>query len=392
MLRRKLLSVISASMGSLLIDLPSHAKSLERSELLDDAINIAEMLTRAEYDDVSGGVASIDMTDRIQSAINKGNSVFFGDDPTWIYAVRKLILHSGSKLFGEASLRKIAGHNDCVLYAINEIEISIQINIDGNNSEQNQSHSDIFLENCKFVLLDNATVRNGYGTSLSVFGSVTLVNCDEAYIGNNFSVLSAKYDGLFIINGSEQNVVGGNYNDCGYSGLATYGAIGTILVGVKAQNNGTSNITLNGPANKAFGCIGIGSKKFHGINIGHNNVANIADECEIYGGVFSNNGMFGISVLGGNNHTQRDIKIRDSKITSNKLDGVKITGAIDCVIINVISNINFNDGFRIEGENTFISNCFGVGNGRYGLYINRNVKNFGLSYNVFQDNKKGDIF
>ena len=366
---------------------PSIGKGIPDSIL---KINVPKYLDALNIHPINNKYENELLTEIIQSLIEKFTILDFDDNIPFEYSLGQLVLQDNTSLVGNSILKKLPNINTSIIQANNKNNISIFINIDCNSQEQKIDHADIWLENCLNVVLDSCCIKNGFGSIKSTYGSVTLKKCNGAFIGDGLRIENSKYDGLYLIDGADQVVRGGIYSSCGYSGIATVGSARVTLTQVVAINNGTSNITLNGPMNFAINCTGTGSKKNHGINIGHNKISNRADFTKVIGGYFANNAMFGVCILGGNIYSQKNIELTDLVSCYNKIDGIKLISTDSCFIKNVYSHSNYADGIRIDGVRISVIDSIISNNGRHGLNFDaftkiHNIENNNIFGNLISD-------
>lgn len=296
--------------------------------------------------------------------------------PEGTYVVHGITITSPLTITGVGTLKAkpgVAGH---LISATNVDGITIQgVRFDGNHTNRTGDGAALYFDGCDDLTLDNVRVTNAYGTLISDNGgSIALKDCANAEIANCF-VTNGKYNGLAIFGsvGGGNRVIGGKYSGNGYSGVSTLTSPNNTIQGVVAENNGTSNITINGPYNIASGCIARGSVAHHGINVGHATATNQnADGCKVIGCVANANAVYGINVEGSDTYPHNGVSVVGCEAFDNTDAGIRLLGDY-CPVIGCHSYSNGTDGIVVgsgtEGGYNIVEGCVSRGNTRYGLYI-----------------------
>jgi len=276
------------------------------------------------------GDGSTDDTSAIQSAIDTGKTIYLAPG---MYISTKLTLSNSNQTIkgdGIASVLKLkTGTDDDLIYAASKSNLVLaDLKLDGNHSAQSGNCDVINLNTCTDILLRNLTVVNGYGNVTGNSGAQIFIEDCTRVILDHCSVTYGKYEGVQIVGttGGSHRVIGGRYSHNGYSGISTWKSPDVVMVGVVADYNGDSNITLNGPRNRAISCYGWNSTTDHGINVGHDSTGSDASGSEVIGGSYNSNGVYGVHVYGGSTTTQYRVRIIGVNCEGNSDDGIILRG------------------------------------------------------------------
>lgn len=267
------------------------------------------------------------------------------------------------------------------------------ITINGRKDLQSKTSCGLVLQNLENFELSDISVINAWAGIYDDTAALSINNCKTGSIVNS-SVYFSKYNGLSINEGSRDvDVYGGFYSYNGYSGVQTREAKRVNIIGVKADSNGTSNITINGFDNEVTNCIGSNSLGAHGLNIGHPGVNFRVLNCTVTGGSYFGNKIWGVAIYGDSLTRQSNIVLQGVKSYSNIELGAWIQYGENVNITNCQFTNNTIDGIQVlntQGIN--INNTLVSGNTRYNIWLRagtQGAKLFNSSYS--QQNIDGTI-
>lgn len=267
------------------------------------------------------------------------------------------------------------------------------ITINGRKDLQSKTSCGLVLQNLENFELSDISVINAWAGIYDDTAALSINNCKTGLILNS-SVYFSKYNGLSINEGSRDvDVYGGFYSYNGYSGVQTREAKRVNIIGVKADSNGTSNITINGYDNEVTNCVGSNSLGAHGLNIGHPGADFRVLNCTVTGGSYFGNKIWGVAIYGDSLTRQSNIVLQGVKSYSNIELGAWIQYAENVNISNCQFTNNTIDGIQVlntRGIN--INNTLVTGNTRYNIWLRAGTtgaKLFNSSYS--QQNIDGSI-
>lgn len=215
-------------------------------------------------------------------------------------------------------------------------------NVNAYETVNNELTYAVFLDNCHFCTIDGMRVDNNIGSAIGINhgGNHDIRNISGS--GNAGSVITGSgYDKVHISN-------------------------------VQSYNNSYSAVSINGTNVRAESIYSENSG-FSGINIGHANAENHAEDVVLVNAISKNNTYEGITITNGTN-----VYISNAVLIDNKRNGVQITTG---------ENINFTDTFIHSNTPVSGYNGFKVNSGCSVNIINITTDSLALDSDEYNINK-----
>lgn len=218
---------------------------------------------------------------------------------------------------------------------------------DGNKANQTVDYATIEFVKVTDSFFDSVTV-DGNRQVVYAKGAWDCFQCSRITF-HNCGVKNADKEGLWLRYTDSCSVVGGFYANNVNSGVAHTVGDYNIVRGVRAVNNGASNITMNGKHTIVANCYVEGSVNNEGIVIGHafNGTDDQAgDLSSVTGCVSKGNKKNGIYVA-----NSRGVSVTGNTCYGNQEAGVSLAALSNmCSVTGNICEMNDLDGVRINAQ------------------------------------------
>ena len=331
-----------------------------------------------------------DTSAAIISALNSSSIVKVSKDYSVLSTIlipsnRSIIFEEGAALTAKTNLNTPILQNLDIVGGNTDIYVTGGV-FDGNSANQTTSSALILFKFVTGGKLDQVKCSDALATfDGDSYANIWIEESHNIDVINCESHDSVNGGGLTItVDSSEIQVLGGEFNNNGDSGVTTWASDRITVSGVVVEGSVGSCISLNSTNSIVSNCIVSGSTLQNGITVGHDTADGNASGSVVTGCVSSGNGLVGI-YAGGN--TTENITIVGNRCFDNTDTGIQVSGGLSGSHVVTGNNVadNIVAGISITADSVTVTGNVAVGNGSAGILLTNADDNI-VTGNVCKNN------